>query len=79
MNLDEDVVRQLSEMARRSHRSLSRVANHMLREGLRAGRKTPTLEPYEPAVFDTGAPLLDVTNVVQALELDPFGGRGWTG
>ena len=69
LNLDDDVVRPLTEMARRSHRSMSRVANDMLREGLRASQKAPKLERYEPAVFNTGVPLVDVTDVAQALEL----------
>ena len=69
LNLDDDVARPLAELARRSHRSVSRVANDLLRDGLRASRSVPRLEPYEPAVFDTGEPLIDVTDVAAALEL----------
>ena len=69
LNLDEDVARPLAEMARRSHRSLSRVANDLLRAGLRAAQRKPKLTPYKPAVFDTGEPLVDVTDVAEALEL----------
>lgn len=69
LNLDEDVARPLAEMARRSRRSLSRVANDLLREGLRSTQKVPRLRPYQPTVFDTGEPLVDVTNVAEALEL----------
>lgn len=69
LNLDEDVARPLAEMARRSHRSMSRVANELLRAGLRATQVGPKLTAYEPAVFDTGQPLVDVTDVAEALEL----------
>lgn len=41
----------------------------MLSEGLRAAQKTPHLQPYEPAVFDSGQPLGDVSDIAQALEL----------
>jgi hypothetical protein len=69
LNLDDDVARPLAEIARRSHRSLSRVANDLLRAGLRESQKGPRLEPYVPTVFDTGAPLVDVTDVEEALEI----------
>ena len=69
LNLDDDVARPLAEMARRGHRSMSRVANDLLREGLRAAQQTVPPQPYEPAVFDTGQPLVDVTDVAQALEI----------
>lgn len=69
LNLDEDVARPLAQMARRSHRSLSRVANDLLRDGLRASQGAPKAIPYEPTVFDTGRPLIDVTDVAQAIEL----------
>lgn len=69
LNLDDDVARPLAELARRSHRPLSRVANELLRAGLRASQKAPRLSPYEPTVFDTGEPLVDVTDVAEALEL----------
>ena len=69
LNLDEDVARPLAEMARRSHRSLSRVANDLLRAGLRAAQTKPKLTHYEPTVFDTGEPLVDVTDVAESLEL----------
>lgn len=69
LNLDDDIARPMAEMARRSHRSLSRVANDLLRAGLRANQQVPRLAPYEPTVFDTGEPLVDVTDVEEALEL----------
>lgn len=69
LNLDEDVVRPLVERSKRSHQSLSRVVNELLRLGLRASRNAGRLTPYEPTVFDTGKPLIDVTDVGEALEL----------
>ncbi|MDQ3979232.1 MAG: CopG family transcriptional regulator [Actinomycetota bacterium] len=69
LNLDEDVARRLSELSRRSGRSLSRVSNEVLRAGLRALQQRPPIAPYDPPVFDTGRPLVDVTDVAEALEL----------
>lgn len=69
LNLDEDLARRLSELARTSGRSVSRVSNEVLRAGLRALQQRPRAVPYDPPVFDTGKPLLDVTDVADALEL----------
>ena len=69
LNLDDDVARPLAELARRTHRSQSRVANDLMRAGLRASQAKPRLSRYEPAVFDSGEPLIDVTDVAEALEL----------
>jgi plasmid stability protein len=68
LNLDDDVARRLSELAKRSGRSLSRVSNEILRAGLRASQQRPKAAPYNPPVFDSGRPLLDVTDVAEALE-----------
>ncbi len=68
LNLDQDVAVRLAEQARRRGLSLSRVANELIRAGLRTeSRPTPT--SYQPPTFDTGRPLLDVTDVAAALEL----------
>lgn len=69
LNLDEDVAAELTDTAREQRRSLSRVANDLIRAGLRAGREEIALEPYEPPVFDTGTPLVDPTDVAAALEV----------
>lgn len=68
LNLDEDVFHHLSVIARESGRSVSRVSNELLRMGLNARDEHRELPPYEPDVFDTGPPLLDVTDVSEALE-----------
>ncbi|HLI59488.1 MAG TPA: hypothetical protein VKV21_07455 [Solirubrobacteraceae bacterium] len=68
LNLDDDVAAGLGEEARRRGRSLSRTANELLRAGMRQERSATTLERYEPPVFDTGRPLVDVTDVAAALE-----------
>lgn len=69
LNLDSDVAAQLAERARAESRSLSRVANDAIRAGLRAERQATHPSPYEPPVFDTGSPLVDVTDVAAALEV----------
>ncbi len=68
LNLDDDVAGRLTELARRSGRSLSRVANDVLRAGLRDLQRRPPPDRYEPPVLETGEPLLDVTDVAEALE-----------
>ncbi|HXG76096.1 MAG TPA: hypothetical protein VNJ53_05970 [Gaiellaceae bacterium] len=68
LNLDDDVARHLAERARREARSLSRVANDALRAGFRAEREPVAVTPYEPRVFDSGQPLIDVRDVAEALE-----------
>lgn len=68
LNLDDDVARSLAERARRQGRSLSRVANEAIRAGLRAEREAAPLPPYEPRVFESGDPVIDVRDVAEALE-----------
>jgi hypothetical protein len=68
LNLDEDVARRLTALARKSGRSLSRVSNDLLRAGLRTIQQRPRLTPYEPPAADTGRPLINVADVAEALE-----------
>lgn len=69
LNLDDDVAAELDDQARRAGMSRSRVANALIRAGLRASRQAPDAPPYEPPTFDTGRPLVDVTDVAAALEV----------
>jgi hypothetical protein len=68
LNLDDDVAAQLAADARKRGESLSRTANEYLRAGLRSSREAAPSSPYVPPVFDSGRPLLDVTDVAGALE-----------
>ncbi len=68
LNVDDDVAQRLAQIARQSGRSVSRVANQLLRAGLLAERGSGALPPYEPPAVDTGRPLIDVTDVGEALE-----------
>ncbi|MBA2295680.1 MAG: CopG family transcriptional regulator [Actinobacteria bacterium] len=69
LNLDDDVSASMTARARNEGRSLSRIANELLRAGLRAAQVGEPLARYEPPVFDTGRALLDVTDVAGALEI----------
>lgn len=69
LNLDDDLAAHLAALARERARSLSRVANDLLRAGLRAEHEASRPTPYDPPTFDTGRPLVDVTDVAAALEL----------
>jgi hypothetical protein len=69
LNLDDDVALHVSSMSRERGISMSRVANELLRAGLRASREQPSLTPYVPPTFDTGKPYIDVTDVATALEV----------
>lgn len=68
LNLDESIVRELSARAREAGRSVSRVTNDLLQLGLRAAAEPQKLAAYAPPVVDTGPPLLDVSDVSEALE-----------
>ena len=69
LNIDDDLAAVLSELARERSRSLSRVANELMRAGLRAEREAGRPSSYEPPVVDTGRPRVDVTDVAAALEV----------
>lgn len=69
LNLDDDVAAQVSALSRRRGTSMSRVANELIRSGLRASRERQPLAPYIAPTFDTGEPLMDVTDVGTALEI----------
>jgi hypothetical protein len=69
LNLDADVAAQLTAISGRRGASLSRVANDLIRAGLITANERPLIPRYEPPVFDTGAPLLDVTDVAAALDV----------
>jgi len=70
LNIDDDLTVQLGELARREARSVSRVANDLIRAGLVArSRERLELALYDPPTFDTGRPLIDVTDVAGALEI----------
>ena len=68
LNIDDDVSQILTERSRRDGRSLSRVANDLIRAGLRMEQERPAAVPYEPPVFETGRALVDLTDVAQALD-----------
>jgi hypothetical protein len=69
LNLDDDVAAQLTALSRESAVSMSRVANELLRAGLRAACQPVEAPPYVAPTFDTGRPLVDVTDVAAALEV----------
>lgn len=68
LNLDADVAAQLTAISGRRGTSLSRVANDLIRAGLAVDNDRAPLTRYEPPVFDSGTPLVDVTDVAAALE-----------
>ncbi|MBS1837321.1 MAG: antitoxin [Actinobacteria bacterium] len=72
LNLDDDVVARLNHEASRGGRSLSRVANDLIRAGILADeqkRAAAAVTPYIPPVVDTGRPLMDVTDIAEVLDL----------
>ena len=68
LNLDGDVASRLKDLARREGRSLSRVANDLIRAGFRLLQTESKSTPYRPTTFDSGRPKIDVTDVAAALE-----------
>lgn len=72
LNLDDDVVARLNHEAASDGRSLSRAANDLIRAGIQAKEQQRAAEietPYVPPVFDTGRPLLDVTDIADVLDI----------
>ena len=69
LNLDDDVAAQLTAISGRRGSSLSRVANDLIRAGLAADNDRAPLARYEPPVFDSGAPLVDVADIAATLEV----------
>jgi hypothetical protein len=69
LNLDDDVAAQVAALSGVQRRSMSRVVNELIRAGLRAMREPPAVPAYVPPTFDTGEPLVDVTDVAEALEV----------
>jgi len=69
LNLDDDVAARLAAESRKRGESLSRTANEYLRAGLRNRREEASLAPYVPPVFESGRPLIDVTDVAGALDV----------
>jgi len=69
LNLDDDVAAQLTAISGRRGSSLSRVANDLIRAGLAADNDRTPLASYEPPVFDSGAPLVDVADIAATLEV----------
>jgi hypothetical protein len=69
LNLDEDVSAQLTALAARRDSSLSRVANDLIRTGLRAANSHQAIKGFLVRPRDTGRPLIDVTDVAAALEV----------
>ena len=68
LNLDPDVAERLGELAKARGTSLSRVANDLVRAGLRSEMASTKAGPYEPPVLRTGRVRIDVTDVAEALE-----------
>jgi hypothetical protein len=76
LNIDDDVAAELAAQARAQGRSLSRVANELIRRALAIGPSDILSAAYEPPTFDTGRPLADITDVSAALDaLDAADGR----
>ena len=69
LNIDDDLAAQMSSLAGEQRRSVSRVANDLIRAGLRSIRERPGIVPYSAPTFDTGEPLVDVADVASALEV----------
>ena len=70
LNLDDDVAVQLGEQARKEGRSMSRVANDLMRAAISARSRGDERDaPYVAPTFDTGRPRIDVTDISGLLDL----------
>ncbi|MGQ0679860.1 MAG: CopG family transcriptional regulator [Actinomycetota bacterium] len=69
LNLDADIAASLSEKARLEGTSRSRAANELIRAGLRHVDAPEAAGSYQPPTFDTGRPLVDMTDIACVLEI----------
>jgi predicted transcriptional regulator len=71
IRLDDDLMRQLKERAKRQDVSLTRLFNDAIRQWLRTPSKQPKRKRFVQKTYDMGQPLIDLTHtnaVIDALE-----------
>ena len=61
IRIDDDLLRQLKELARREEVPLARLLNDALRVGLAAGPSKPRKKKFVQRTYDMGPPLIDLT------------------
>ncbi|MCO6441079.1 MAG: hypothetical protein J5I81_08350 [Nitrococcus mobilis] len=61
VRIDDDLLTELKERARRENVSLTRMLNRMLREGIKATRgRRPQKAPYREQTVSMGTPRVDL-------------------
>ena len=65
VDIEDDILRELKGLARKSERPVTEVANEVLRRGLAAMRSTPKKSrPYRESPVDMGEPRVDLTKAL---------------
>ncbi len=65
VRLDDDVAAAAEQLRRERHISLSQAVNELARAGTQA---RPAPRPFRQRTADLGKPLIDLSNVAEALE-----------
>jgi len=61
VRIDDDLLRQLKDRARREDVSLTRLLNDALRSGLATPLAKPRMKKFVQRTYDMGPPLIDLT------------------
>jgi predicted transcriptional regulator len=68
IRLDEHLMRQLKERAKREELSLTGIFNKAIREWLRTPAKQPKRKPFVQKTYDMGKALIDITHTNALLD-----------
>ena len=73
IQIDDDLLEELQERARRENVSVSDKVNQAIRDGLRADAQAAAKKPFKQVTHDMGPPLIDMTNAAfDDLEAEEF-------
>jgi metal-responsive CopG/Arc/MetJ family transcriptional regulator len=75
IRLDDDLMRQLKERAKREEVSLTRLFNDAIRQWLHLPKKQPKRKPFVQKTHNMGLPLIDITHtnaVLDELDVEEF-------
>jgi len=67
IRLDDDLIRELKQRAKRDNISLTKLINQTIRNGLRAPAKKPKYR-YVEKTYDMGVPLVDISHTNALLD-----------
>jgi predicted transcriptional regulator len=82
VRLDDDLMRQLKERAKRDNISLTRLINDVIRRGLKSDGKPRKRKRFVQKTYNMGLPLVDITHtnaLLDELDVEEFRRKFATG